>query len=109
MRIGLAGLGKMGILHAAILNTIKDVEIVAIAEKENTLSKYIKDALPNTNLYQNYEEMIDSERLDLMYITTPVSLHLPIIMSCLDKNLGFLIELQNEVLDSYMHINKIMM
>jgi len=92
MKIGLAGLGKMGILHASILNTIKDVEIVAIAEKENSLSKYIKDALPSTNLYQNYENMIDSETLDLMYITTPVPLHLPMIMSCLSKNIGFFVE-----------------
>ena len=36
MNVGIVGLGKMGLLHTAILNTFDDVKVVSISEKENT-------------------------------------------------------------------------
>lgn len=92
MKVGLVGLGKMGILHAAILNTFKEVEICSVAEKENLLIKYIQSALPNLRLYQDYEQMLKSEELDLLYITTPVSSHLPVILSSIKNGVGFFVE-----------------
>jgi len=46
LNVGIVGLGKMGILHTAILNTIDDVKITSIAEKESILAKHIKKGLP---------------------------------------------------------------
>ena len=39
MNVGLIGLGKMGLLHAGILNSLENVTLCAISEKENMLLK----------------------------------------------------------------------
>lgn len=92
MKAGIVGLGKMGLLHAGILNTFDDIQIVSIAEKENFVAKYIKNALPSVNVYDDYEKMLDKEKLDIVYITTPAPSHYPMIMSCIKKEINFFAE-----------------
>jgi len=92
MKVGLIGLGKMGLLHAGILNSLENVNLCAISEKESLLLKHIGTALPNVTVYQNYEEMIDQEQLDLVHITTPVAFHLPMIEYSIKKETNFFVE-----------------
>ena len=53
MNVGLVGLGKMGMLHAGILNTLNNVKIISVAETESLLTKNFKKILPEINVYQN--------------------------------------------------------
>ena len=92
MNVGLIGLGKMGLLHAGILNSLENVTLCAISEKENMLLKHIGKVLPHITVYQNYEEMLNEEQLDLVYITTPMASHLPIMSNCIEKNMNFFVE-----------------
>ena len=92
MNVGLVGLGKMGILHAGILNTLNNVKIISVAETESLLTKNFKKILPEINVYQNIDKMLDSEDLDLVYITTPVISHLPLSLSCIKKETNFFVE-----------------
>lgn len=92
MNVGVVGMGKMGILHAGILNCIDGVKIASVAEREEIIKKNINFMLPNINLYDDYEKMLSNEKLDLIYITTPVRFHIPIAISCVNKNINFFIE-----------------
>ena len=92
MNVGLVGLGKMGMLHAGILNTLNNVKIISVAETESLLTKNFKKILPEINVYQNIDNMLDSEDLDLVYITTPVISHLPLSLSCIKKETNFFVE-----------------
>ena len=92
MNVGLVGLGKMGILHAGVLNTLNNVKIISVAETESILTKNFKKILPEINVYQNIDNMLDSEDLDLVYITTPVISHLPLSLSCIKKETNFFVE-----------------
>ncbi len=92
MNVGLVGLGKMGILHAGVLNTLNNVKIISVAETESLLTKNFKKILPEINVYQNIDNMLDSEDLDLVYITTPVISHLPLSLSCIKKETNFFVE-----------------
>ena len=38
MNVGIVGLGKMGLVHTAILNTFDDVNVVSISEKEKLIT-----------------------------------------------------------------------
>jgi predicted dehydrogenase len=91
-RIGIVGLGKMGLLHTGILNCLDNVKIAAISEKEKIIANYVKSSLSGFNIYEDHEKMIESEDLDLVYITTPVSFHFPIIMSCIKNKVSFFVE-----------------
>ena len=45
LNVGIVGLGKMGLLHTGILNSINNVKILAISEKERIITKYVKISL----------------------------------------------------------------
>jgi predicted dehydrogenase len=86
------GLGKMGLLHAGILNRLDGVRITAVAEREKIIANYVKESLPDVHVYEDSEEMFESEKLDVAFITTPVSSHYPIAESCIKHNIHFFIE-----------------
>lgn len=70
----------MGLLHAGILNALPACEVVSIAEKESILIRFAKKLLPNLSFYPNVGEMLAREQeLDAVYVTTPISSHLPIL------------------------------
>lgn len=92
MNVGIVGLGKMGLLHAGILNTFSNVKLTTIAEKETMIAKFIKNSLPQITVYNDYKEMIESENLDLVYITTPISLHFPIALLCIKNKINLFLE-----------------
>jgi len=92
MKAGIIGLGKMGLLHTGILNSMPDVEITSIAEKDGIVRKYITDAIPNATVYDDYEKMLENENLDFVYITTPSHTHLPAMQSCIENNINFFVE-----------------
>jgi len=92
MKAAIIGLGKMGLLHAGILNTIPNSELISIAEKETLLVKYIKNALPEVRVYDDYEKMLNTENLDVVYITTPAPSHFPMMMNCIKNSVNFFVE-----------------
>jgi len=79
VNIGIVGLGKMGILHAGILNALPGCKLVAITEKEGLLVRFAKKLLPDMKFYSNVTKMLAKENLDVVYVTTPISTHLSII------------------------------
>ncbi|MGA2626673.1 MAG: Gfo/Idh/MocA family oxidoreductase [Candidatus Bathyarchaeia archaeon] len=80
-RVGIVGLGKMGILHAGIVNQLPDSRIQAVCEKEKLVSGIAKKLLPKeVQFYNDHVEMVTKENLDAVFITTPIGSHTPIIV-----------------------------
>lgn len=92
MRAAIVGLGKMGLLHMGILNSLPQIQMVAITETEKKILGYIKAALPNIRIYSDHNTMLEKENLDLVYITTPIQTHVPIATSCIKNKCNFFIE-----------------
>ncbi len=94
LNVGVIGMGKMGILHTGILAALDDTNVVAVAEKDSTLHNYLKNILNESNIqiYDDYNKMLTKEALDLVYITTPVSLHSRMANDCIDNNINFFVE-----------------
>lgn len=92
MNVGVIGLGKMGILHTGILNSIPGVNIAAVSDKEKLINKHIGLALPGVKTYDDYEKMLANEKLDLVYITTPIKFHVPIAITCINQGINFFME-----------------
>ena len=42
LRVAVIGLGKMGLLHASILNTLPNVELTALCDKSVFVRKFCK-------------------------------------------------------------------
>jgi len=92
LRIGIVGLGKMGIAHMAILNTVEDVEIAAFVEKQKMIRKGVESVLPGVGLYDDHREMLSRERLDAAVIAAPTSLHVGIARDCLERGVNVFVE-----------------
>lgn len=92
MNVGVVGFGKMGVLHAGILNALEGVTISSITERENIVTNYIKKIMPDIKVYDDANKMCEQEELDIVYITTPVSSHFPIAMSCITNGINFFME-----------------
>ena len=80
VEIGVIGLGKMGMLHAGILNALPSCQVTTIVEKEGMLVKFAKKLLPDLRYYPDVGSMLAGERdIDAVWIATPISSHLPIL------------------------------
>ena len=78
LRVAVVGLGKMGILHASILNTLPNVEVAALCDKSYFLRKFISKLFKKARIVGDIIDLSDLN-LDSIYIATPIPAHFPII------------------------------
>ncbi len=85
-RIGIVGLGKMGISHAAIVRAHPDVDHVAVCDGTKYLIQAMSDAtgLPS---YSDMDDMLQNEDLDAVVIATPSTSHGALVHKALDHGL----------------------
>jgi len=92
IKVGVIGMGKMGILHTGILSALDRVKVTAVAEKDDTLRNYLRGIIHDMNIYDDYITMLNREDLDVVYITTPVSLHAKMVKDCINNGVNFFVE-----------------
>ncbi len=85
IRVGVVGLGKMGLSHFAIVNAHPMTEVVVCDQSGvvlDALKRYTK-----TPVYKSYEAMLDAERLDAVIIATPSKSHAGLVRTALERGL----------------------
>ena len=87
LRIAVVGLGKMGLLHACILNTMPNVQLAAACEKSLVTRKLFKKILSSVPLVGDVREFSGLD-LDAVYITTPISSHFSVAKTVLQERLA---------------------
>ncbi len=86
IRVGMIGLGKMGLSHLAIVRAHQQVQLVAACDS----TAYLTDVLAkHTGLkcYADYDRMLAEEQLDAILVATPSKLHAAMVQKALDKGL----------------------
>lgn len=89
IKVGVIGTGKMGLLHAAILNSLEGSEVAGFAEPERLVSGILK-SMTETPVHSDYRDMLPD--IDAAYVTTPVRSHASIAKSCAEAGVGFFVE-----------------
>ena len=87
IEVAIVGLGKMGLLHACILNSMPNVEIVALCDKSFVLRKLVKKLFKSANVIDDVMKLADLD-VNSVYVTTPIPGHYPIIKSLFSKNVA---------------------
>jgi scyllo-inositol 2-dehydrogenase (NADP+) len=86
LRVALAGLGKMGISHLAILRAHPNIDVVAVCDGlsylTNTLTRYA-----GIKGYSDLDALLDRESIDALVIATPSRLHAPMVERALQQGL----------------------
>ncbi|NWF86649.1 Gfo/Idh/MocA family oxidoreductase [Candidatus Bathyarchaeota archaeon] len=77
LKIAVVGFGKMGMLHASILNVLPGVQLIALCEKSGLIRKFLKKAFSNIYVVDDVEKFSNLD-LDAIYVTTPIPSHFPV-------------------------------
>jgi UDP-N-acetylglucosamine 3-dehydrogenase len=92
MRAGVVGLGMMGRNHVRVWDgAIPGVELVAVADPDPTAVARAT-AGRRARGYEDPRTMLEAERLDLVSIVAPTSLHLPVTLDALRSGANVLVE-----------------
>ena len=86
IKVGVIGLGKMGISHCSILGAHPDVDLIAVCDT----SKFVLSAIKkysSYNCFTDYKKMMDTIELDAVVIATPTKYHYTMVRYALEKGL----------------------
>ena len=75
VRIGIIGMGRMGITHYPIIITHPSVEIVSVADTSSTIMDMMKKYIPKLKTYTDFKDLLNARDIDGVIICTPSSLH----------------------------------
>jgi len=91
IRVGIAGLGRMGVSHFAIANSHPSAKVVSICEP----AAFVRKALErhaHVKCFKHYEDMVEKESLDAIFITTPTRYHYPMTRLAIENGLHVFVE-----------------
>ena len=93
-KIGIIGLGGIAqVIHLPILNKIKDVEIVAICDKELPKARTLAQKHGIKSFYKDPEEMLKKEdSIEAVLIATNTDAHKDIAIKALNASKDVLVE-----------------
>lgn len=90
LRVGIIGLGKMGQLHFLNALHMKNVKLVAIADKSKTNRKMAQSY--HVKAYDDYTKLLKSEELDATIISLPNFLREESIVYAAEKGLNIFVD-----------------
>ncbi len=91
VRIGFIGAGGIASRHLGDLIGFEDVQVVALADPALERAQAQAERC-GAKSYSDYQEMLDREKLDALYICVPPFAHGPLEMAALDRDLPFFVE-----------------
>lgn len=91
MRVGVIGLGSIGRHHARVWAEIDDVDLVAVADRDDdrlsTVSRRYK-----IRGYPDHQSLLEEEQLDLVSVAVPTGMHSEVATRALELGLHVLVE-----------------
>lgn len=92
IKVGIIGTGSFARVHGQILSKLEEVNVTAVCG--TSLAKAEKFALEfdRANGYENIEHMLDSEKLDAIYICVPPFAHGELEQTIIEREIPFFIE-----------------
>jgi predicted dehydrogenase len=86
VRVGVVGLGKMGLSHHSLINAHPDVTLAGVCDS----SGYILDVLQKYTgvaTFSRFSDMLERAELDALIVATPSRLHAEIVRAAMDRGL----------------------
>ena len=74
LKVAVVGLGKMGLLHASILNVLPSVELTGLCDKSTVIRKFSRRIFDGVHVADDVGKLSGLD-LDVVYVTTPIFFH----------------------------------
>ena len=88
LRVGLIGVGFIGMQHIEAIGRIQGAKLVAISDKNIDKLNELKEKGVCENIYTDYFKMLEEENLDVIHNCTPTNLHFSINKRALEKEIN---------------------
>lgn len=82
LRVGIVGCGKIADGHAEVVKYLEGAELAAVCDREPLLAEQLAVRFGAPAWYGDVGEMLARESLDIVHITTPPGVHLPLTRQC---------------------------
>lgn len=92
MRVGLAGLGRFGKLHLAVLQRLAGVDLVAICDPRPDEVAAVTSRNNAVAGFSDFESMLDGSTLDAVFIVTPEPLHPEQALAAISRGIAAFVE-----------------
>lgn len=92
MKVGFIGTGNIAVKMADTINAMDGVTCYAAASRSQERADRFKEKYGFTKAYGSYEEMVDDEDVDLVYVATPHSRHYEDARLCIEHGKPALVE-----------------
>jgi predicted dehydrogenase len=100
VKVAVVGLGKMGLLHTGILNTLDGVELAAVCDKSGLIRRFFKKLLGEVQVVDDLEKLSDLG-LDIVYVTTPIPSHFPVVRGIYSRRIARNVFVEKTLASSY--------
>ena len=90
LKVGVIGVGQMGKHHATVYSEL-GVDLVAISDVNELAGKELASKF-KCKYYNDYKQMLQNEKLDVISVAVPTSLHKKIALDCISAGINVLIE-----------------
>ncbi len=93
VRIAVVGTGAIAQLtHIPVLSKLRGASLVALCDNDAAKARALADRFGVPDVFTDFEELLDSDELDAVVISTPNHLHEPHVLSALRAKLHVLCE-----------------
>ncbi len=93
VRIAVVGAGAIAQLtHIPVLSKLRGASLVALCDNDSAKARALADRFGIPDVFTDFEELLESDELDAVIITTPNHLHEPHVLSALRAKLHVLCE-----------------
>ncbi len=91
-RWGILGAGRIAEKFCTALNFVEGSEVYAVASRDVDKAKAYAQKFNAARFYNNYDDLIDDEQVDIIYIATPHAFHYEQTIACLQHKKAVLCE-----------------
>jgi len=91
VRVGIAGLGRMGVAHAAVLSMFPAVTLVGAVDGQPSAGRRFHGLGFEVPVHRALDALLD-DGVDAVWICTPPDSHLPLARRCLARHVAVFVE-----------------
>ena len=92
VRVGVAGVGGFGLLHAMTLHGLAEAELVAVTHRRPKRLKEVANALPGVAQYTDLEQAIKESNAEAWVVASSTAAHVPMTQMILQAGKSVLLE-----------------
>lgn len=100
LRVGVVGLGKMGLLHAGVLSVLPGVEVAAVCEKSRLLRRFVGKVFRDVRVVDDVEGLAGCG-LDAVFVTTPIRSHFRVVKAVCEGDVASSVFVEKTLASSY--------